>query len=498
MSLLKNKIKSLLCSNLLLFVIIITSFICCIFNLRKGHNWGGDFSLYIHQAKAIIQGGIGQLAEMNKSIVAESSDHSFSPTLYPWGFPIILSLVLKFCGIDYTAFKFLEIFFFCGALSIFYNLIRKTNKLNKTAALLIIALLGQSYFYINYTNNVLSELPFLFFIWSTLLFINNISDSNSKEYGYLTSTITGFFIFFSFSIRTEGVGLFLSLFTAQIQYYYSSWKTISIDVKRIVCFLLPYIVFIILYLLMMTILPIGFTSHFSYRKFISKDVMIDNILFYFNGLSTVSGNFFSTSWISIFLIISASGVIIRFKRDLPLISFLFFLLILFSIWPFHEYRYLLSIYPLLLYFFVHGILYLFDFKDNIRYASYIFLVVMLAITILKNIENIQINYNNKNEIVEGPETPESQEVFSYIKRYTNNKDVIIFFRPRVMNLYTNRKSLAIFDNIKNIQSKGNYYVMKINDNSFFQIFIAPEQLKQYPFLEEIYSNQQFIIYKINK
>jgi len=41
------------------------------------------------------------------------------------------------------------------------------------------------------------------------------------------------------------------------------------------------------------------------------------------------------------------------------------------------------------------------------------------------------------------ERAETQELFQFIKSKTDDEDVILFFKPRVLALFTNRKSLAM-------------------------------------------------------
>src|SRR5436190_24345903 len=74
---------------LLIPILIASAFLIAIC-IHDGHNWSGDDALYIEQARALIDGSIDKLYELNKY----STDHAFriqGPYLYPMGFPIMLS-----------------------------------------------------------------------------------------------------------------------------------------------------------------------------------------------------------------------------------------------------------------------------------------------------------------------------------------------------------------------------------------------------------------------
>ena len=55
------------------------------------------------------------------------------------------------------------------------------------------------------------------------------------------------------------------------------------------------------------------------------------------------------------------------------------------------------------------------------------------------------NRESGRPIPEGPFTPLSEELFSYIKNNTEATDVIIFWKPRVMHLLTQRNAIMILD-----------------------------------------------------
>ncbi|HEY8092323.1 MAG TPA: hypothetical protein VID93_01020, partial [Acidimicrobiales bacterium] len=102
------------------FVVLLgATLVLCLFLLRPGHDWGDDFALYIHQAKALAQGNVHALYEQNRFTVEQSAWHTFSPYTYGWGFPLLLAPLYALFGISFTAFKNLEIVLYLGFLTAF-------------------------------------------------------------------------------------------------------------------------------------------------------------------------------------------------------------------------------------------------------------------------------------------------------------------------------------------------------------------------------------------
>ncbi len=60
--------------------------------LYYGHDWGGDFSEYIAQAMALVDGTVDvEVAHMQ--FVLENSIPGMCPAVYPWGLPLILAVL---------------------------------------------------------------------------------------------------------------------------------------------------------------------------------------------------------------------------------------------------------------------------------------------------------------------------------------------------------------------------------------------------------------------
>jgi len=86
--------------------------------IQPGHNWGGDFALYIEQAIALSEGSLNELYEQNK-FAMEHSQYALGPFLYPIGFPLILSPFIAVFGLDFMLLKYVVFFFSLGSFVLF-------------------------------------------------------------------------------------------------------------------------------------------------------------------------------------------------------------------------------------------------------------------------------------------------------------------------------------------------------------------------------------------
>ena len=107
--------------------IILIIILGCIFQIltwTSGHNWGGDFSAYIMQAISITEGNVQKFVELNDQTKTLSSI-PVGPVTYPWGLPLLLSIVYLFFGFDIIIFKSVILIFFFSFLILLWFLFEK-------------------------------------------------------------------------------------------------------------------------------------------------------------------------------------------------------------------------------------------------------------------------------------------------------------------------------------------------------------------------------------
>ena len=94
-----------------LVIILFISFFLQLLHYHEGQNWNAanDYAGYLMQAIVLLSGKLMNFA-FNEKIVSQSS-FPIAPVAYPWGFPIILSLLYKFFGLNLLIIKFSILFF---------------------------------------------------------------------------------------------------------------------------------------------------------------------------------------------------------------------------------------------------------------------------------------------------------------------------------------------------------------------------------------------------
>ncbi|MCK5506563.1 MAG: hypothetical protein KAJ10_15475, partial [Thermodesulfovibrionia bacterium] len=92
---------------LLLFILVVN-----IITFKQDHNWNNvDFAGYILCAKSIVDGTVNELDLFDK-FLSDNSTKDTGVIISKWGFPLLLSPVYYFWGLDIYAMKiFVSLFF---------------------------------------------------------------------------------------------------------------------------------------------------------------------------------------------------------------------------------------------------------------------------------------------------------------------------------------------------------------------------------------------------
>src|ERR1051325_10873922 len=146
--------------NILLLIIIIISLILGASTLTRGHDWGDDFAWYILQGKSILSRTTDEFMQTSAFTNNESTTY-VGPLAYPWGYPLILTPVLVFKGVNPLALKLPALFFYTGFLIFLYLLVK--TEFTQAESLLIVSLFAFNPLLLQFLNEILSDIPFLFF-----------------------------------------------------------------------------------------------------------------------------------------------------------------------------------------------------------------------------------------------------------------------------------------------------------------------------------------------
>ena len=101
---------------------------------------------------------------------------------------------------------------------------------------------------------------------------------------------------------------------------------------------------------------------------------------------------------------------------------------------------------------------------------------------------------NIKEVMEGPETKNARQMFEFIRTKTKKDDVVVFFKPRVMNLYTGRRSCIVNDSTDHLMEIGDYVVFYKKMGQYNQLFPIINQNSD-SMIKRI-ENMDFVIFQI--
>ena len=435
--------------KLLTFLISLFFFIN-IATLNNQHNWGDDFTAYIGQSRAIVDGRMADFANISNFRVA-SSEIQVGPNLYPWGYPLILTPFIGLFGINIAALKFVNYLFFIGSLIVTYYLFKE--KLKKQIVLLIILVMAASPYFFDFKQNVLSDIPAMFFLLLSVLLIQLVYLKKSAfKHRETYLILLSLSIFISFFIRTSSFTIIPLLFLVQM-IEHKKWLK---DFRDILLNSIPYLIFLAGYLITSLIFPAG--SYSANHTFFNSNFLklaADNFYYYAVTLTEFFGNnasisgifgaktllFFQTLYCAS-LLLFLTGVLKSWRKNYLYIVFFALNLGLFLVYQYTQgLRFIISLVPFYLFFVFAGIkslnlrrLLKISF-EKIIYASGFLLVLFFAVQIYST--------TRQGPPADGPYSQNSQELFEFIKNNTATAESVSFYKPRAMNLFTGRKSVYI-------------------------------------------------------
>ena len=504
-----------------LFVILwgITALILyCTFT--NGHNWGDDFSAYIMQAKSITELNPRGFIEANRFTV-ENSSYTFGAIAGPWGFPVLLAPLYAVFGLNIIALKLVGVISFLVFIILLWVGFRKYH--SPIWLLCLVCFFSLNPTMLSFTDQILTDLPFLLVSTASVIFIGKlvIEKRNliSPVWDYI---LLGTIIACAFFIRTNGILLLLTLAITQVialvlklrrgdfpngqcsTYLSNLLSSRGAFLKRFSINLIPYVSFFCFVLLWEMMLPQGGASNLSTLKKISIDIIkiqfdycIDLPVEFFTGVPHHYLFYFASIPIAI------TGIIRRYRSDYHIVVYIILTFALYTLWQwwpsFPGLRYLFPILPFYCSFVITGLEIFQGGKTNIeqklrKWVCLIPILIVFTYFVTSSVGNAYVNMIHHRETIFGPYTAPSQDMFSFIRSNTEKESTIVFFKPRLMRMMTDRKSLMLRNNEE--LSRGDYlcvYLAQVRDQ------VSPDTMRD--LLKQktaslIYENSEFQVYKL--
>ncbi|RLD53513.1 MAG: hypothetical protein DRI97_13315, partial [Bacteroidetes bacterium] len=127
-------------------------------NVRSSHDWGGDFAMYIMQAKNIVEG----VPQTEVSYIYNPDNPVIGPPAYPIGFPLLLSPVYALAGNSIFAFSLWITAFLFGTGMIMALYLRRY--FTELVAFFLVMILMYNPWTLGMKLEIMSEFPFAFLL----------------------------------------------------------------------------------------------------------------------------------------------------------------------------------------------------------------------------------------------------------------------------------------------------------------------------------------------
>ena len=477
----------------LLILIIVISILLGAGTLRRGHLWGDDWAWYVLQAKSVLNGTMDKFMETSAFTNRELTTY-VGPLAYPWGYPLLLAPAYALRGVHPLVLKLPGLLFYAGFLYVLYLLMR--SRLTEKESLLIVGLFAFNPLMIDLLDQILSDIPFLFFSTLSLWLLTREGRRNPWQ-----NIAIGASIFFVVFIRATGILLLASFLFVEFVKLIAQRRDWAAIRKIILDSLTVIGTFILLFVITSLLFPSGGGSYLEQYAGMTAETIRNFALRYFDVYSLFFGAGLGWKLVYYLLVLFfLVGVWRRWREDLIFVIFFVSWMMVHIAYPYWQGpRYILPVLPLFFYFIFQGMKFALGKLPAERartgqmvfYGFWSFLIAFFLVT-----SSVQAYINLKNDRdISGPFDPYSKEVYKYIQEQTPASSVVVFFKPRVMKLMTDRDSIMSMECSRVL--KGDYLVLsrKVGPNQQ----IPPEEIGACHLpLEEVLRNNRFIVYKIQK
>ena len=413
-------------------------------NIHSYHQWGDDYAQYIKEAQNIVAGK----PYYQSNYIYNPLNTSYSPALYPPGFPLLLAPIVLFWGLNIKVMLYYITLFLAALLLTLYSYFKKSS--NTVTAICLSLIVVYCSYIIDFKQHVLSDIPCLLFV-SIYLNLRKNDTLSAIRIVLLICMATIAILIRSQAVLlliAEGVLLAIGLAKRMVGRKLSLKKAMAI---LIVIAGTAALYFVIDKLIFHT--PSGSDSFYKNIYLANTNylhIVLSNILYLCTCITLIfhhSPNGFV--WEAMVFIIEytglavgIAGLIITLRKRL-LMEDIFFLLmcLLILITPVHDgMRYFLPAVPVCVYYCKEGAK---------AFTSRFVLITPSKVAFLFTFIYLFLGYHDYKETTHAPgyiwspNTKADTAAFKYLVANTGKDDVILFSKPRVLTLYTNKKAMVI-------------------------------------------------------
>ena len=389
--------------------------------IRTGHDWGDDFALYIQHARNIAAGA--PYAETG--YIYNPHNPAVGPRTYPPGFPLLLAPVVMVFGLDLQPMKVVIVLCFVGTLLLLPHVFQRDVPPRFTAALILV--MGLNPFFWDFKDEVLSDIPFLFF---TLLSLYAFQRWRKVPLAGLAAAA-------AIATRTLGVVLIPCFIVSDL-----------LQLRRVRRETVLACGIAVALLLLQRLFGAQDGSYFDTFT-VTPAVVGRNIVDYLRALSDIWDNGYSGIGRKLVFLVTVGLAGFGYFRAVrgigesrgPTVVEIFPVLYVIPVmlWPAYQgTRFLIPLIPFYLYYCLLGIRGLESALAPRRHVALAFLAI---VALVYGARYSTLRYG---PLPDGVAAPESVELFRFVKQNTSPQDIFVFSKPRALALFTGRRASAPF------------------------------------------------------
>lgn len=518
----------------LLFVLTL---VLVFFSLTPNCSWGDDNSAYITEGIALAKGCFDEQAKLNyimhpTSIPLEAISEQL---VYVWGYPIfhaITYILVGFDIVDGTSYIYYKI---SGVLAVsllavvLFMFLRR--RFNRTISLVLSLVFCVSAEMRIFVNDLLSEPLFLLCAMLSLFLLELFLDADFKRHWKLYGVLLGVALWYTHEVRLNGISILFACAAGCIIKIIS--KREYKKAKAMVKYLLPFGIFLVLKIVSEAVLASATgntsdvgnvtaqtiatnTAHYiwSAKEWILgiwKSIFIDLLFSILCSFTSTGGDPYgiiydmclrlAMPFVYISCILCLIGLVFNgFKANnlhLFLYQLVYFAVLIML--PYEQgMRYLCPVVIIMPMYFAYGLCRICSFLPYVWRASRMYKMVgnimtalicallsfNVAIDGIRNLDNYNSTFYSENASSEYIYSPDSIELFDYIRENVDDDAVIAFVKPRALYLTTERISFKPGINGHTIEDADYYLSCDMSD----------AQLKLPDGFELCFNNDSFALY----
>lgn len=441
--------------------------------------------MYIHHAQNIADGR----PYADTGYIYNPAVPVYGPRMYPPVFPLLLAPVYKVFGLSLMPMKVEQVLFV--VLTLITLSLAWRRRLGTGYSLLLVAILGFSPAFCSAKNDILSDLPFLFFFYLAVLLLD--WSPRHENQNWIWAALLGLTLYLAIGTRTAGI----TLLPGVLLFQWLQHRRIN---RFTVVALCLCAVALVGQAWFVGTVPGGYLEQL--HSVTAKTVVLNAVRY----SRTLAGfwvggvpNAFSFFVIAIVALLTLAGLLPQRDRKLSAVECLLLpYCILMLLWPFGAgIRYALPLVPWIVFLALSGLREL-STRFCQRYSASAPCALLLLIAVAFTQAYRATNFG---PIRENTGLAEFNELCETVRQITRSDDVFIYSRARALSLYTGRPASTY--NRNGTETELSEYLQRIHANYLVttNAFSDGEFLSQFVQgnpnrVDLIYQNLHFNLYRV--